>query len=174
MIRPPSSSVRNDGLSLASDSTVVSRSPSSRVTVVPVGAEHRDHLPLEAPFVGGGGGELLAARPELVELLTCEVPLVGDQLGGDALRNEAALVGVAGADRRTERPAELAVGHRRPHRHTGHHLHAPGDDDVVGAGDDPLGGEVGGLLAGAALAVDRRAGDGLRPAGRQARRCGPR
>ena len=35
-----------------------------------------------------------------------------------------------------------------------HHLDAGGDDDVVGAGDDALRGEVGGLLRRAALAVD--------------------
>ena len=130
-----------------------------------VGAEHGQDLPLEAALGRRPGRPLLALGAEGVHVVAGDAPLVGDQLGRDALRHEPTLVGVAGADLRAERVAELAVGHRRAHRHAGHHLDAGGDDDVVGAGDHALGGEVGGLLAGAALAVDRRAGHLLRPAG---------
>ena len=42
-----------------------------------------------------------------------------------------------------------------------------GDDHVVGAGHDALGGEVEGLLGGAALAVDGGGGHRLGPAGGQ-------
>ncbi len=58
-----------------------------------------------------------------------------------------------------------ARGHRRAHRVLGHDLDAGGDRDVVGAGDDALGGEVGRLLRRAALAVDGGGGDRLGPAG---------
>ena len=47
----------------------------------------------------------------------------------------------------------------------GHDLDAGGDDDVVGAGDDALGGEVGRLLRRAALAVDGGGGHRLGEAG---------
>ena len=88
--RPPPP-VRNDGFSLASVSTVVSRRPSSAVIIAPVGAEHRQDLALEPALVGGPRGVLLAAGAERVEVLAGEVPLVGDHLGGDALRHEPAL-----------------------------------------------------------------------------------
>ena len=163
--RPPSSSGRNDGLSLASDSIVVSRRPSSIFTSAPSAPSTGRISRSKRPSRGGPGRPLLAPGAERVHVLAGDAPLVGDQLGRDALRHEPALVGVAGADLRAERVAELAVGHRGAHRHTGHHLDAGGDDDVVGAGDHALGGEVGGLLAGPALAVDGRARHVLRPAG---------
>ena len=162
---PPSSSGRNDGFSLASDSSVVSRRPSSTFISAPSAPSTGRISRSKRPSVGRPGGPLLALRAEGVHVLAGDAPLLGDQLGGDALGHEAALVGVAGADLGAERVAELAVGHRRPHRHTGHHLDAGGDDDVVGAGDHALGGEVGGLLARPALAVDGGARDVLGPAG---------
>ena len=94
-----------------------------------------------------------------------DLPSVGDQFGGDALRHQATLVGVPRSDPRSERIAVLAVGHRRAHRNPRHHLDTAGDHDVVGAGDHALGGEVRGLLAGSALPVDRGAGHVLGPAG---------
>ena len=54
---------------------------------------------------------------------------------------------------------DAPIGTRR------HDLDAGGDDDVVGAGDHALGGEVRGLLRRAALAVDGGAGHRLGEAG---------
>ena len=52
-----------------------------------------------------------------------------------------------------------------PIGHDAHDLDAGGDDDVVGAGHDALGREVGRLLRRAALAVDGGAGTVLGQAG---------
>src|SRR5690606_16784472 len=79
---------------------------------------------------------------------------------GDALRDE---VRVASGDARAE--GEGAGGDGGAHGGAGHHLDAGGDDDVVGTGDDALRREVGGLLRGAALAVDGGGRDGLGEAG---------
>ena len=89
-----------------------------------------------------------------------EAPLGGDQLGADALRHQA--VGVAARHAVAEWVA--ARQHRAAHRHPAHGFHAGGDHHVVGAGDDALGGETDGLLAAAALAVDRGARNRLREA----------
>jgi len=57
------------------------------------------------------------------------------------------------------------------HGHARHHFDASGDDDVVGAGHDALGGEVQRLLGRSALAVDRRGRtDSGQPAARTALR----
>src|SRR5581483_4514318 len=55
----------------------------------------------------------------------------------------------------------------RAHRDARHALDAGGDHEVVDAGHHSLGGEVGGLLRGPALPVDRGRGNGLRQAGRE-------
>ena len=102
---------------------------------------------------------------EGVEVLAGEAPLVGDQLGRDALRHEAADRRRSGRRPSGRTGSRLAVGHRGAHRHAGHDLDAGGDDDVVGAGDHALGGEVGRLLRRAALAVDGGAGHRLGEAG---------
>ena len=127
--------------------------------------DHRDDLVVEATLVVACSGELLAAGAEGVEVFAREAPLVGDELGRDALRHEAAHVGVAHADRRAEREAERAVAHRGAHRDEAHDLDAGGDDDVVRAGDDALRGEVGRLLRRAALAIDGGGRDRLGEAG---------
>ena len=62
-----------------------------------LGVEDREDLAGEAALVGGPPGERLAAHAELVHVLAADAPLVGDQLGGDPLRHEPALGGVAGA-----------------------------------------------------------------------------
>ena len=56
---------------------------------------HGDDLVVEAALVGGPRGPLLRSSAERVELLTGDVPLLGDHLGRDALRHEAADAGVA-------------------------------------------------------------------------------
>ena len=72
-------------------------------------------------------------------------------------------VGVAG--QHTVAEGDGARRHRRAHGRGGHDLHAGGDRDVVGPGDDALGREVGGLLRRAALAVDGGGGHRLGEAG---------
>ena len=94
-----------------------------------------------------------------------EAPLRGDQFGADALRHQA--FGVAPRHVLAERVA--ARQHRAAHRDAAHRLHAAGDDQVVGAGEHALGGEADGLLAAAALPVDRDAGNRLGESGAQQR-----
>ena len=78
---------------------------------------------------------------------------------------------VAAGDPRPERrPVGPAHGGRG--RHQRGHLHPSGHDDVVGAGRDPLGGEVQRLFGRAALALDGHARDVLGPAGGQGRVAG--
>ena len=107
----------------------------------------------------------MALEAEFVHLPAGDRPLVGDQLGRLTLCDQAAPARVSSAHRRAERESVLSIDHRRPHRNPRHQLDAGRDRDVIGAGDHPLRGEVDRLLARPALAVDRRAGDLLRPAG---------
>src|SRR5690606_4118275 len=92
--------------------------------LVAVDAGDRDDLTLEAALVARPGGPGLALGPEGVEVLAGQVPLVGDQLGRDALRHEAADVRVAQADAGAEREPEAAVADRGAHRHLAHDLDA--------------------------------------------------
>src|SRR5262249_29274816 len=82
--------------------------------------------------------------------LSLEAPLLGDQLGGDALRHDVVTL----RETRRQRSVAGATG-VRAHRHARHVLDATGDDDVVLAGHDALCREVGGLLAGAAHPIER-------------------
>ena len=91
--------------------------------------------------------------------VAAEAPPGGDALGGDALGDEA--VGVADP----EAGAERVGGDGGAHRDPAHRLDAAGDHQVVGAGIDALGGEGGGLLRRAALAVDGGGGHRLGEAG---------
>ena len=123
---------------------------------------HTDDLVVEASLLGGLQRPALGLHAEGVEVLAADAPLVGDHLGADALGDETACRGVALNDLGAER--ERTGGDRGAHRRGGHDLDAGGDHDVVGTGDDTLGGEVGRLLRRAALAVDRGGRDLLRPA----------
>ena len=79
--------------------------------------------------------------------------MLGDHLGGEALRHET---GIAGVHLGPERIAPRQQ--RRAHRHAAHALDPRRDHHVVGARDDALRGEVQRLLRRAALTVDRRSG----------------
>ena len=79
---------------------------------------------------------------------------------------------MTGSDFRAEREAELAIDHRRTHRHASHHLDTGRDDHVVRTGDHALRGEVGGLLAGPTLTIDGRAGHRFGPPCREHRIAG--
>ena len=128
----------------------------------------RDDLVVEAALGGRLGGASVALGRERVEVLARDVPLVGDHLGADALVLQSADRLVARGDARTEGPAGV-LADRRAHGDARHHFDAGGDDDVVGAGHDALGGEVQRLLGRAALAVDGRGRHRLGPAGREHR-----
>ena len=111
----------------------------------------RDDLALEAALLGRLVGELVGAEADLIHLGAGDLPLVGDHLGGDALRDEV----VALHQRRGEGEAVLlhdlgGVGEGD----VAHVLDAAADDDVMDAGGDQRGAEVDGLLCRAALAVD--------------------
>ena len=124
---------------------------------------HGDDLVVEAALVRGLLAALLGLGAERVEVFAGDAPLVGDHVGADALGHEAADRCVASHDGRAER--DRAGRDRGAHRRGRHDLDAGGDRDVVRAGDDALGGEVGGLLARTALAVDGGGGHRLGPTG---------
>ena len=162
------------GLRLASVSTVESgRMPSSaaKTSSVSLPSSSRTWTGTisfsKRPSAVARGGPLVAPGRVGVELLPRDAPLVGDHLGPDALALQSAVplvVGVAGHHARAEGEAEVADD-RGAHGGVGHGLDAGGDRDVVGPGHDALGGEVHRLLRGPALAVDRRGGHRLGPAG---------
>ena len=85
-----------------------SRSPSSVVTST--GRISRSKRPSSV----ARAARLCDSHRERVVGLARDAPLLGDELGRDALRNE---VGVAARHHRAEREAVLAVGDRRAHRH---------------------------------------------------------
>ena len=125
-------------------------------------------LAVVAPLGLGPGGPLVRLHAERIRLGPVDAPLLRDQLGRHALRDEAHLargvavaVLVAGARRR----AELLPLGARAHRHGRHVLDARGDHDVVCPRDDALRGEVQRLLRRPALAVDRGRGYRLGPPG---------
>ena len=88
-------------------------------------------LPLEAPLVDGRDRAPVRLVGVRVERLAREVPLVGEHLGGDALRHDLPaleeLLGEAG---------EAVGAEVRAHRDARHVLDARGDDDVEVPGLD--------------------------------------
>ncbi len=122
-----------------------------------------DDLVVESARIGRGCGTLVGPRGEFIEFRPVELPAGGDDLGGNALVDQA--VGVA--------PGQRAVGATAPggqaHRHPAHRLSTACDGDVISARDDPLGGEVQGLLRGSALPVHAGGGDRLGETGGQHR-----
>ena len=126
---------------------------------------HSGDLAFEIPGLRGGGGAPVAFDGVGVQLGAAQVPLVGDAFRGLALAGQLVAVG--------RHPAEglavdLAVA---AHAHAAHVLRAARHDHPGGTGGDQAGREVHGDLAGAALAVDREAGNGVRPAGAEQRRA---
>ena len=113
--------------------------------------------PREAALRLGGGGALLRARGVAVDVLAAELLDRGDQVGADALGDEGGVVVGLGI----HRPG-AAVG---AHRHARHRLHAAGEDEVLPAGGDLLGGDVDGLEARGAEAVELHARDRVGQAG---------
>lgn len=117
----------------------------------------------------------MGAECELLHVATADAPLLGDQLGAVELVDR--LVPVPGAPALAARVRAFGEAEGfggltggEGDRDLRHVLGATRDDQVLGAGEDALGGEVDGLLRGAALAVDGDAGDlfgqsGGQPAG---------
>jgi len=118
------------------------------------------HLGVEQARFLGRSGTVVTGGGELVEFGPAETPLSRDQLGADALGNEA--VRIAPTHAHAERVG--AGRHVGSHGHPAHALDTAGDHDVVDAGHDALRGEVDGLLRGAALTVDGGGRDGFREA----------
>ena len=141
------------GFSSDSFSRLVSGAdPLVRHVRVPVHRERHD-LALEATLLGRPRGVLMRAQPDLVELRAGDLPLVGDHLGRDALRHEVVLLQQLGRPGRADVVDPLEA---HSHRDVAHVLDAGSDGDVVHAGGDQRGGEVHGLLRGAALTIDGR------------------
>jgi hypothetical protein len=88
-----------------------------------------------------------------------QTPLLGDQLGPDALVELLDTVPV-----QNRLPVREAGGAGGPERYPRHCLHTTGDGDVVGAGDHRVRGRLDGLLPRTAGAVDGHTGHRLRPA----------
>ncbi len=128
-----------------------------------------DDLVVEATLGVGPLGPLLAQGTEGVEVVARQAPLLGDDLGRDALGHQPADVGIAQAHRLAEREADVLDHGRGAHGDHAHDLDAGGDDDVVGPGHHALGGEMGRLLRRTALTVDGGRRDRLGPAGGQHR-----
>ena len=118
---------------------------------------HGDDRVREAALLLRGGGALLGAGGVGVHVVAGELLDRGDQVGADALRDEGRVVVGLGV----HRPG-AAVG---AHRDAGHGLDAAGEDEVLPAGGDLLGGDVDGLEARGAEAVELDAGDRVRQAG---------
>ena len=97
-------------------------------------------------------GPLLGHDGVRVDVVAGEALDGGDQVGADALRHEVGVVGGL----RVHRPG-AAVG---AHRHAAHRLDAAGEDQGLPAGADLGRGEVDGLEAGGAEAVELDAGAG--------------
>jgi len=93
---------------------------------------------------------LVAGQGVALHLGAADPPLVRDQVRGPELGDLLGAVPVAPACRALER----VCCHRRADGDLAHVLHAARDDQVGGAAEHGLGGEVHGLLARAALPVD--------------------
>ena len=134
--------------------------------LVDVGRLDRDDLAAEAVLGPRRGGVLLRAEAEAVGVLAGDAPLVGDALGALELRGHLVLREVRLRDRDAEAEVLAAA---RADRHPAHHLDAAGEGGVDGAAAHEGGGQVGGLLRGAALGVDGGVGHREREPGAEPR-----
>ena len=127
--------------------------------LVPVGRFDGDVLAGEAVLGPRLRCQLLAAEAECVGIGAGDAPLVGDALGALELGRHLVLLEVALRDGDTE--AEC-LAPPDTDGDAAHQFHATGEGDIDDAAADQRGGEVGGLLATAALGVDGggRGGDG--------------
>src|SRR6185312_5273298 len=124
----------------------------------------RDDGPGEVAFVPRVGGTLLGPGGEGVHVPAGEALRGGDEVGTDALRD----VGGVEAGGGVKGPG-AAVG---ADGHAGHRFHAAGDDQLLPTGADLRRGQVGGLQAGSAEAVELEPADGIGQAGGDGRDAG--
>jgi hypothetical protein len=122
---------------------------------------------VEASRIPRRRGPLLGRQRERVQRQAVEAPAGRDELSGDALRDEPVRI-----PRGQPGPVEIGTGHRRPHGDVAHRLDPTGDHDVVRAREDPLGGEMDGLLRRATLPVDGGGRDPFGVAGGERRSAG--
>src|SRR6266545_8012730 len=115
----------------------------------------RHDLVLEAALVDGRDRPPVGLERERVQLLAREPPLFGDRLCRHPLRDDLPAL--------EQLVREIAA--IRPHRNARHHLHAAGNDEVELSGPDRRRRVEVRLHRRAALPVDRRSRDRLRPAG---------
>ena len=165
---------RATGFSSASFSRLVSRSPSSRLTVwvLPVGlpSSSRSGASMGTIWVPKRSssqalrGVLLGAQAEGVGVVARDAPLVGDALRPLELRRHLVLREVRPGDRDPEAEVLAAAG---ADRDTAHHLDAAGDGGVDRPAAHQRRGQVGGLLRRPALGVDGGVGDRERQPGAQ-------
>ena len=128
------------------------------------GTVDRDDLAIEATRGGGrGGGQPVRSGRELVELLAAESPLRRDQLGRDALADQA--VGVTAG--RLPGPNGVLPERALPIGTRLIDSTPPAITMSYAPADDPLRREVRRLLARAALPVDRGGRHRLGPARRE-------
>ena len=123
---------------------------------------------VETAVVDGFERAGVGFQGEGFHLLPGDFPLVGDHLGGVELGHGDVAVARHPALAAGEGIAEaqgLGRQHGGGNRDPGHGLYAAGNHHIVDPGHDGLGGEVHGLLGGAALAVDGGAGHFVGQAG---------
>ena len=150
---------RNAGWSEASFSADVSRrgaSSTAKSTAAPAAPTSTGTISFsKLPVVDRGDRAPVRLERERVERLARQVPLRGERLGGDSLRDDL--------------PAFVQLVRQvaavRPHRDARHHLDPGRDDDVELPGPDRRGRVEVRLHRRAALAVDGGPADGLGPAG---------
>ena len=193
-MRPCSATASSEAISIADDASqiceataAVIRPPSAsglqpghllqrRVARALVGVEARRRGTiscLNRPSSMAVRARVCEARANSSISLAADVPLLGDHLRAAELGDLLVAVPLQPAGRLGERRGEavlLGDQHRRRDRDGGHVLQSAGDDEVLGAGHDALGGEVHGLLRRAALPVDGHARDVVGQAGHQPRR----
>jgi hypothetical protein len=129
-----------------------------------VDVEHRDDRVGKAAVGLRGGGALLRADGVGVDVVAAEVLDGGDEVGADPLGHERGVIGGLGV----HRPGAAV----RAHGNAAHRLHAAGEHEVLPAGGDLLGGDVDGLQARGAEAVELDAGDGVGQPGLDGGRLG--
>ena len=114
-------------------------------------------------FVGGARGTAMAFDGVVVQRRAIEFPQVAQPLGGLALGGQRKALVDAPAERHAMHVAVAA------HRHPRHALGAAGHHHVGQTRCDGADRDMHRGLGGPAFAVDRHAGDALRPSGRQQR-----
>jgi hypothetical protein len=114
---------------------------------------HRHHRLVEAAFVPGLCGALLALHGVGVDVVAREPVFGGDQIGRDALRHEIG----RHRHRGIHRPGAAGSADAD----TAHGLGAAADHEFMLAGHDLGGGKIHGIEAGGAEAADLHAGNGF-------------